>query len=76
MMNGESKRILRERIQEDIDEVSERIERNIRLIGDIRWGSSGKRAKEIREALLEHEVNIGNLLYELRDCIRNDERRE
>lgn len=76
MMHGEAKRILRERIQEDIDEVTKRIERNIRLIDDIRWGTSEKRAREIRRDLLDGEVELGNLLYELRDCIRDDERRE
>ena len=75
-MNGESKRILRERVQEDIEEVRKRIDRNIRLIDDIRWGTSEKRAREIRGDLLDGEVKLGNLLYELRDCIRDDERRE
>ena len=75
-MNGESKRILRERVQEDIEEVRKRIDRNIRLIDDIRWGTSEKRAREIRRDLLDSEVELGNLLYELRDCIRDDERRE
>ena len=75
-MDSESKKILREGILDDIKDLKARLDRINLLIGDIRWGTSEKRAKEIRRALLEAEVDIGNLLYELRDCIRDDERRE
>ena len=75
-MDCESKKILREGILDDIRDLKARLDRINVLIGDIRWGTSEKRAKEIRRALLEAEVDIGNLLYELRDCIRDDERRE
>lgn len=75
-MDSESKKILREGILDDIRDLKARLDRINVLIGDIRWGTSEKRAKEIRRALLEAEVDIGNLLYELRDCIRDDERRE
>lgn len=75
-MDRESKKILREGILDDIRDLKARLDRINVLIGDIRWGTSEKRAKEIRRALLEAEVDIGNLLYELRDCIRDDERRE
>lgn len=75
-MDSESKKILREGILDDIKDLKARLDRINVLIGDIRWGTSEKRAKEIRRALLEAEVELGNLLYELRDCIRDDERRE
>lgn len=75
-MDSESKKILREGILDDIKDLKARLDRINLLIGDIRWGTSEKRAKEIRRALLEAEVELGNLLYELRDCIRDDERRE
>lgn len=75
-MDSESKKILREGILDDIKDLKARLDRINVLISDIRWGTSEKRAKEIRRALLEAEVDIGNLLYELRDCIRDDERRE
>ena len=75
-MDKDTKRILRDRIEEDILEIRRRLDRNAKLIDDIRWGTSEKRAREIRGFLLEDMTDIGNLLYELRDCIRDDERRE
>lgn len=75
-MDEETKRILRDRIEEDILEIRRRLDRNIGLIDDTRWGTSEKHAMQVWEDLLEAGVVIVNLLYELRDCIRDDERRE
>lgn len=75
-MDVETKRMLRDRIEEDILEIRRRLDRNLAIINDTRWGTAEKHAMQVREDLLEAEVEVGNLLYELRDCIRNDERRE
>lgn len=75
-MDENTKRILRDRIEEDILEIGRRLDRNIGLIDDTRWGTAEKHALQVRRWLLEAETEVGNLLYELRDCIRDDERRE
>ena len=75
-MDNETKRMLRERIKEDILEIGRRLDRNLRLLDDTRWGTAEKHALQVRRCLLEAEAEVGNLLYELRDCIRDDERRE
>ena len=75
-MDEWSKRMLRDRIEEDILEIRRRLDRNLAIIDDTRWGTAEKHAMQVREDLLEAEVEVGNLLYELRDCIRDDERRE
>lgn len=75
-MDKETKRILRDRIEEDILEIRRRLDRNVKLIEDTRWGTAEKHAMQVWEDLQESGVEIVNLLYELRDCIRDDERRE
>lgn len=75
-MDDETKRVLRDRIEEDILEIRRRLDRNVKLIEDTRWGTAEKHAMQVRGFLLEDMTDIGNLLYELRDCIRDDERRE
>lgn len=75
-MDDETKTILRDRIEEDILEIRRRLDRNVKLIEDTRWGTAEKHARQVRGFLLEDMTDIGNLLYELRDCIRDDERRE
>ena len=75
-MDEETKMILRDRIEEDILEIRRRIARNVKLIEDTRWGTAEKHARQVRGFLLEDMTDINNLLYELRDCIRDDERRE
>lgn len=75
-MDDETKRVLRDRIEEDILEIRRRLDRNVRLIDETRWGTAEKHAMQVRRFLLEDMTDIGNLLYELRDCIRDDERRE
>ena len=75
-MDNETKRMLRDRIEEDIREIMRRLDRNLAIIDGTRWGTAEKHAMQVREDLLDAEVEVGNLLYELRDCIRDDERRE
>lgn len=75
-MDEQTKRMLRDRIEEDILEIKWRLDRNLAIIDGTRWGTAEKHAMQVREDLLEAEVEVGNLLYELRDCIRDDERRE
>lgn len=75
-MDEETKMILRDRIEEDILEIRRRLDRNVKLIEDTRWGTAEKHATQVWEDLLEAGVVIVNLLYELRDCIRDDERRK
>lgn len=75
-MDPGAKEELRALVLRDIETVAKCMDRAQGIIHDTGWGSSRKHAESVSERMLTLRQDLVDILYELRDCIRDDEVRE
>lgn len=72
-MDLETKKALRDMVLQDITQVAACMDHAQGIIHDTGWGTSRKHAENVAARMLDMRQDIVNLLFELRDCLRDDE---
>lgn len=72
-MDLETKKALRDMVLQDITQVAACMDHAQAIIHDTGWGTSRKHAESVAGRMLDLRQDIVNLLFELRDCLRDDE---